>query len=214
MQGGTGFNSELFGSEHLVIDDEFGHTDFRSRQKLTAAVKNFTAAGSQRCHGKGKEALTLKPFWRLSISVNDEPESLLVLPLMDDSVADKMMIFKISNRPMPMPTSTLEETDAFWKQLMAEFPAFLHHLITLQVPEAMRSSRYGVRHFHHPEVMEAIDSLSPEAKLLSMLDDYFAPLATPWTGTADALQRLLEAEGSDNQHEARKLFSFNTACGN
>ena len=34
-----------------------------------------------------------------------------------------------------------------------------------------------------------------------------------WQGTAVELEKLLTANGCDCQYEARKLLSFNTACG-
>ena len=108
MTGITAFNSDLFGCEHLSIDDECGSTEFKSRQKLTAQFKMITAAGSQHCHAKNEPALTLTPFWRLTVSVNDDPESLLVLPLIREDLADKVMLFKIEHHAMPMLTTTNE----------------------------------------------------------------------------------------------------------
>ena len=53
--------------------------------------------------------MTLKPFWRMSISCNEEPENLMILTPMDDSLADKMIILKAYRNPMPMPQSTRAE---------------------------------------------------------------------------------------------------------
>jgi hypothetical protein len=36
----------------------------------------------------------LKPFWRLSITLNDEPENLLILPPLDESLGDKIMLLR------------------------------------------------------------------------------------------------------------------------
>jgi hypothetical protein len=213
MTGGTSFNSDLFGSEHLAIDDECGNTEYRSRQKLTAQFKMITASGSQHCHAKGKVALTLRPFWRLTVSVNDDPESLLVLPLIREDLADKVMLFKIEHHAMPMPTTTNEERAAFWKQLMAELPHWVHHLTQWEIPADLKANRFGVAHYHHGEIMEAIEGLSPEMKLYSILENHFRGWDRPWVGTAAELEALLTDEHADSKYEARKLFSYNTACG-
>jgi len=213
MNGGTAFNSELFGAEHLVIDDELGQSDFRARQKLTASFKMITSAGSQQCHPKGKPAVTLRPFWRLTVSVNDEPESLLVLPLLKNDLADKIMIFRVGHQTMPMPTRTNEEREAFWNQLMTEFPHWLDFLINQwRIPTELQEDRFGVRAFHHPEIVETIDSLSPEMKLYNLLEAQFGNYNHAWTGTATQLETLLSGDQGGSRHEARKLFSYNTAC--
>ncbi len=76
-------------------------------------VLHLTTDLKQRCHAKHREPLTLTPFWRLSISVNDEPENLMVLPPIDESLGDKMILLKARRTEMPMPTGTTEERDAF-----------------------------------------------------------------------------------------------------
>lgn len=228
MTGGTSFNSELFGAELLIIDDECGTSDFKSRQKLTTQFKMITAAGSQQCHPKGKPAVTLKPFWRLVVSVNDNPESLLVLPLIREDIEDKLMLFKIEHKAMPMPTENNEGRNAFWDQLMIDLPHWLHYLREWQIPAELVGARYGVRHYHNPELIEAIDGLSPEMKLFDLLEKKFnrypegsrgmgsncnsVIYPPPWRGTARELETLLTCNGAETQYEARKLFSFANAC--
>ena len=62
------------------------------------------------------------------MSVNDNPESLLVLPLIREDMADKIMLFKIEHQEMPLLTRTGQERVVFWNQLMAGFPSWLHYL--------------------------------------------------------------------------------------
>ena len=72
MRGGSEFNAELFGAGHLVIEDEQPSSDLRARRNFGARIKEITVNTSASCHGKGRQAISLQPFWRLSISVNDE----------------------------------------------------------------------------------------------------------------------------------------------
>jgi hypothetical protein len=125
MSDRTSFNSDLFRAEHLVIEDNAESTDVRTRRHFGAALKQFCVNRDQHCHGKHQVALTLTPFWRQSISVNDDPERLLVLPPIDPDIADKIMLLRVRRRPMPMPAATSDEKQRFWGIIKAELPAFL-----------------------------------------------------------------------------------------
>jgi uncharacterized protein DUF5906 len=213
MTGLTPFNSDLFEAEHLAIEDDQPSTDIRARRNFGAQLKNITANDWQRCHTKYRVPISLRPFWRLSISLNEEPENLMVLPPIDDSIEDKLILLRAAQFPMPMPTATLAQRKAFWNTLEGELPAFIQFLVQWEIPQELVSERFGIAHFHHPDILEAIDDLAPESKLLSLIKHHLESLGdTSWgPETAEKLER--ELNGSDSQYEAKKLFSFNNACG-
>ena len=217
MCGLTPFNSDLFEAEHLMIEDEQASYDIRSRRNFGAQLKNITATEWQRCHAKNRVAISLAPFWRLSMSVNDEPENLMVLPPIDDSIEDKIIILRAAKTSMSMPTATLEQRTEFWQRLEGELPAFLDYLTRWEIPSELRSERFGITHFHHPEILQAIDNLAPEFRLLRLIDDELFDdvyeAGPRWEGSAEQLERRLCGDDSKCRHEARKLFTFNTACG-
>ena len=225
MSGGTSFNSELFGAEHLMIEDEVPHTDIRKRLAFGARIKDITVNAVQSYHAKHRPAMSLKPFWRLSISLNIEPENLLILPPMEESLDDKMILLKANKLPMPMPTATLAEREAFWKTLIAELPAFLGFLQSWPIPVELISERFGVTHYHHPEILEAINALAPEVRLLELIDaviwaDHLeepsskvrAAKKAESNCTATGLESLL-LKSTEFGHEARRLLSWNNATG-
>ena len=80
MTGKTTFNADLFGAEHLMVEDEAESIDIRARRYFGAKIKEIAVNVDQHCHGKGKTALTLTPVWRMTLSLNDEPERMQVLP--------------------------------------------------------------------------------------------------------------------------------------
>jgi hypothetical protein len=215
MAGLTPFNADLFGSEHQMIEDDQASSDIRSRRNFGAQWKGITAADEKRCHAKGRTAVMLTPFWRLSVSVNDEPENLMVLPPIDESIQDKLIILRASRSPkgMPMPTGTNAQRKAFWRTLVGELPAFIHFLNEWEIPQELQGDRFGITHFHHPEILEAIDALAPESKLLSLIKHYLDSLGDSEWGPATAEKLERDLNGSDSQYEAKKLFSFNNACG-
>jgi hypothetical protein len=105
---GTSFNSELFPVPHLMIADTLHASDPKARAALESAIKETTASRSQRSHGKNKDALNqLQPFWRLTVSLNDDGPGLSLLPRPDGSMSDKMLLFHV-RRPGDMPTTDEE----------------------------------------------------------------------------------------------------------
>jgi len=216
MTGGTTFNSDLFGGEHLVLEDESESVDIRSRRHFAANIKSLLASWSQSCHAKHREALTLQPIWRMSISLNDDPERLLVLPPLDDDVRDKIIALKVAKKPMPMPTDTPELADRFWQTMVSELPAFLAFLETWTIPAEIADARYGVTAFQNPEIVEKLNELNPEDRLLELIDLQFFrnPMRRdPWTGSAAELERKLTGDDGKCQREAQRLLSWSAACG-
>ncbi|MBI5385957.1 MAG: hypothetical protein HZA90_14860 [Verrucomicrobia bacterium] len=216
MTGGTGFNADLFGAEHLMIEDEAALPTLAARRSFGAFIKNFTVNEVHRCHAKFKTPVSLTPYWRVTISVNDEPENLMVLPPLDESLVDKIMLL-LMNRPTLQPTQTQESREAFWRSLVSELPHFLYYLLEWEIPPELRSDRFGVTHFHHPHLVAAIDDLAPEERLMDIIDevlfrDFEVMNPADFEGTAGELERRLY--GSDAwEPEVRRLLTFPSACG-
>ncbi len=215
MSGESPFNSDLFGAEHLMVEDEAGSTDLRVRREFGARIKDFTVNQVQSCHAKGRPALSLRPFWRVTISLNDEPENLSVLPPLDESLIDKVSLLRASKKPMPYDTQSSEGHAAFWQGLLAELPAFVAFLGRWEIPEPLKSQRFGVIHYHHPTLLEEITRLAPETRLLSLIDSVLFADVNEFNGalvmTSDEVERRLLA--SNFAYEARRLLSFNNAIG-
>jgi len=215
MSGATEFNGELFGCEHLMIEDDIGSTDFRARRNFGTRIKEFTVNEVQSCHAKNRQAINLKPFWRLSITLNEEPENLLILPPLDESLQDKIILLKAQKKPMPMPTITREGRSQFWKTLISELPAFIWFLTRWEIPPELRSERFGVTHYHHPELLAELETMAPENKLLEIIDMYFhisGRDSEKWQGTAAELESQL-LNSQDVGAESRKLLNWPNATG-
>jgi len=80
------------------------------------------------------------------------------------------MLLKVNKRPMPMPTFSTVEREAFRATIKAELPAFLHFLLGWEIPTELRSERFGIRHYHHPDLLAAIDSTKREFRFLEFID--------------------------------------------
>lgn len=231
MSGATDFNGDLFGAEHLMIEDDIASCDIRARRNFGARIKDFTVNEVQSCHAKNRQAISLKPFWRVSVSVNDEPENLLILPPLDDSIKDKLLLLKVQSQPPIRRTVTLEERSEFWRTLLDELPGFVWALKRWDIPAQIQGGRFGVLHFHHPDLLQAINDSAPETKLLALIDAAMKQKieiiegnlcqttvtregsgmpGARWLCTAELLERTISEQ---YPNEARRLFTWQNAAG-
>jgi len=216
MSGGTAFNEDWFEAEHLCIEDESSSTDIRKRTALGSWIKQVTVNEMHRCHPKYQKPIMLPPFWRLTLSLNDDPEHLMVLPPLDESLNDKIILLKCDKHDMPMPTGSPKEKQAFMAALLGELPALVSFLLNeWTLPADMESSRFGVKHYHHPAVVEALSNQSPEQRLLDLIDMqmFKTPCPEPEIMRAIDVEKELTKWESDTKREAGKLLSYNTAAG-
>jgi len=210
MRGGTPFNADLFGAEHLMLEDEVPSTHLKDRREFGAALKSFAVNEDQRCHAKGQTPFMVTPFWRVTISLNDEPENLMVLPPLEDNLGDKLTLLRAIKCEMPMPSGTMTERKAFWAQIEKEIPAYLNALVKWDLPEVMICPRFGCKNYHDPYIIEALHTLSPEERLLNLVE---TEVYLPWEGHAIELERKLTDKESSVKREAENLLHYNTACG-
>lgn len=216
--GRTDFNSEMFGAEHLMMEDPASSTKTIDRVYFGEMLKQLIVNDTQRLHRKREDAMTVSPFFRTTISINDDPDKMRVLPLLTPDMKAKVHLFLISDilsAPLPMSTKTLEERAAFRQVIAEQLPAYAWWLLNVFViPEQLRHERFGVTYWHHPGLaMELFDD-TPAAELLQVIDaaDFTMAGGEPrklwqiesvskqmgdlWEGTAIELEQLLTAEAA------------------
>ena len=228
MTGRTDFNRDLFAAEVLSFGDEVASTDYRNRVKFGGLIKQFVVNTSQRCHGKGREAVVLEPFWRVVMSLNDEATSLDVLPpLSNDSLTDKIMLLR-TRRPALFdgPVWQSRTRPENWAQIMQELPGFIGFLTEFQIPRELRDTRLGIKAYQNPDLMALIGAESPERRLLELIDTgrlYIKEtvrhegaesgfVIIRWRGTAAELEARLQ-EHYATKYFASKLLYYTSACG-
>ncbi len=206
MSGKTDFNSELFGAEHLVIADENSNRDMNSRRLFGSRIKDYTVNTSMHCHGKFREALTLTPCQRLTISLNDEDDNLLILPPIDESLSDKIILLKIYIPEFPLDSSGVVNRQSLWETIKDELPGLIHHIEQFKIPAKLRDSRFGLTGFQHPILMESLEELNPEGKLLALIDHHLLDQEKTWEGTTTELESELLDYYSDCRRRAEKII--------
>lgn len=216
MTAQTSFNSDLFKGEHLIIADETPATEYKERMAFGSAIKQLVAEPKQRLHAKGKDALTVEPFWRVTISINDEPENLMVLPPINDSIRDKLMLFKVK-RAQCLPSDTENGRKAFAGALRRELPAFIHYLVgEHKIRQELKKGRFGIREYYNPEIALSVEELSTEAALMSIITQellHDQALSDEWEGTAGELAARLKDPNSSVRGEAEKIIRNSMVLG-
>lgn len=170
MIGQENFNGEFIGSELWVIDDEQASTRHRDRSEFGANIKKAVADRYYRIRGMMRDGVILEMFRLMLICVNREPERLMVLPPLEDDIADKIAVLMAHKHPMPMPAGTPDEKTAFWSTLVDELPHFINWLLNDYEIEPDMYGRFGVTHFHHPDLCSDLFHMSPARVLLEQIE--------------------------------------------
>lgn len=170
MVGKENFNGEALGSELWAIDDEQASTDGKSRSEFGANIKVTVADSLYRIRGMLSNGVILEFFKRLLICVNREPERLMVLPQLEDDIADKISVLLAHKHSMPMPVLSPDEKEEFWNQLMEELPCFIYWLLHEYEIDPSFYGRFGVKHYHHPDLRADLFEMSRERTLWEQIE--------------------------------------------
>jgi len=220
----------------LMMEDPASSTKTVERVYFGEMLKGLVVNDTQRLHQKREDAMIVAPFFRVTISVNNDPDKMRVLPLLTPDMKDKLHLFLVSSAPLPMPTNTLDERAAFRAQIDKELPAYAWYLLNeYEIPEGLRSVRMGVKEWHHPALALELFDDTPAAELLTIIDaaefraigagqeaesyklwelkSHAKDEDDEWIGSALELERLLLGENGDWSctvaREAKRLIMHN-----
>lgn len=201
------FNADLFPAALLKLDDKGASANLEERRQRGDALKALIWQEFQRMEGKGLDAVMVAPFWRLVIAANPEDSSLNVLPTLNDSLRDKLILLRAK------PAENLPADDAAkaaWvKAIRAELPAFALWLTKYKPRRGLKlDARTGVLNLWHPEVAGALLEKQPECKAREVIAELF-PM--PWEGTATEFYK--EVRQRDGAGHFEGLFASIDKCG-
>jgi len=154
------------------VDDAPTDGDPRDKRRFTQALKEHAANPTLLYHPKFRDAIELPFLGRVVITMNIDPESLALLPAMDSSFADKVMLFRLRDGFVPKFKRTTTENES---QILSELPHFLRWLLNWEPPKEVinRSKpRYGVKPFHHPKLVEESHAESVEYSVQELLEPW------------------------------------------
>lgn len=211
---GNDFNANLFKAEHLFLDDCQNSTSIKDRLAFGTILKTHTVGASVKgLHAKGRDEINVAPWWRITITLNDSPEAMMILPPLNEDISDKIILLRASRFDFPEPIQTSDEKDRFAAKIRSEIPAFIYWLLNVyQIPEEHADPRrYNVATYHHPDLKENLESLSPESELMELIDLALADdlLRGPVWITAEKLEERIRGY---HARRADQIFTFRQSC--
>ena len=160
--GKTDFNSHLFEYGLWTVDDEAPSARASTHISFTSKIKEFVANPEFLCNTKFKKAVRIEWDGRLSITLNDDTVSLRLMPDMDMSIRDKLMVFKCHQ---------FKKFDlGFRKRAEAEIPHFAQWLIDYETPKELAELRFGVKAYINPEISDMLSSDGRYSHIQELLD--------------------------------------------
>lgn len=206
------WNDDLVGSELLLVDDSVGSTDYRARQAFAARFKEAIFGPEIQLRKRHRTSVSVRPVWRVMACCNDTPEALEVLPPISADMADKMILLSAAPVSLQIDTSSPEGKKELQKQILSELPALASRLKNLEIPDHLHDSRGGVTAWRHPELVAALEGISPAQQLRELIALAFerGSLDTPWLDTVELtaaeLESTLTAPQSQTATQARTLL--------
>jgi hypothetical protein len=214
------FNGALAGAEHWAIGDPDSTTDMKTRRQIGTKLKQCLVEPEFEIEFKGKDALLLPLFRRVTLTVNKEPENLAVVPPIDNSLMDKVFLFSCA------PAKLGSDRIHIGKMLREQAPLLrlwlLRYYCASRLPKEWRESseqngRMGIRAWQHPDLFEILSGLSMEAKLLNMMDQAFfdekSTACDRVKGKARDIEKRLRDSKQFSDVQLDKMFPHPSTCG-
>lgn len=160
--GKTIFNRECAESAYWAVDDDRGSSTWERRDEFSNCLKRLVANTRMAYHAKYKDEQTVDWRGRIGVTFNLDPKGLQILPDMDSSNEDKIMLFQFGDY---LPDFTNVE-----EVIARELPFYLRKVVNWKIPDyIMGAPRFGVKSFHHPNLMQASRDAAPSGILAEML---------------------------------------------
>ena len=205
VTGDDNFNENLFEVGLGTVDDQLASSDRRSHLRYTALLKKLVANNVLSMRAMFKGSVDIDWCGRLSVTMNEDPESMRMLPDLDINNRDKVVILRCS----PQPINFLADVE---RTIQQELTYFCRYIYDFCIPkECAGSPRFGVKSYIDPHLRGESDYSSVTYATVEMLDEwresYFTafPDKTEWYGSITKLVSELSTEFGENAEIRRNL---------
>jgi hypothetical protein len=166
LLGEDQFNSTLFGSPVWTVDDAIAPSDPRARQRYSQIVKMSVANDRMNKRGMYREGTTTEWLGRILVTLNDDPESVQLLPSTDMSIMDKLAFFRASIAFAGQRWPSNEDFAPEWGM----FCAWLRDW-TIPANIAI-GGRFGVAPYHFPDLVRSAESAQDNRNFEDMVNQW------------------------------------------
>ena len=180
LTGNDSFNANLVKAEHLMMEElDNVSQKMVDRLAFSESIKALVANTGVTLRLMRTDPMTINPFWTATLSMNNDPDKLRSFPPLTPDFREKVLMLLVRRSPMPMPTRTDGEKEAFNAAVAAELPAYAFWLLNeFEIPAHLLvddkgedATRFGFRDWQHPELARELFDDSPSAELLVIIDE-------------------------------------------
>lgn len=140
------FTAPFFEVPLLTVHDEHAAPDEVKHTRYSSMIKKLVANKDFFYNQKFEKAGMIKWSGRVIVSCNTDAQSMRLLPNVDISMLDKVMLFRMSDIKKNFFTG-------FTKHIERELPYFCRWLLEWQVPEHIKGgTRFGVKRYLHKQL--------------------------------------------------------------
>lgn len=163
------WTSEILKCPIMTIDDDTTADDVKSHRVYTTKLKRMVANAQATYNKKYGSAGRVQWLGRVIITCNLDPDSLRILPDMNQGNADKIMLFQAGEG------KPLEDMNQINEILDRELPHFARWLCEWRVPSWLLAGdeRFWVRPYHHVSLLEAATEQGSAINMLEMLREVY-----------------------------------------
>jgi len=172
FSGVTSFRGDLASSVLLVMDDSAESVRSVARHKLAKNLKEYLVVPQRRFEAKYKKSVTAPTFQRVVMLGNHD--SLNVFPAPERDFLDKYALLRAYMSKEMSAIRSEAEKEAWIDSYRQAIPAFMHYLIhEFEIPDEIVDSRYGVKAFQDPELLDELSNAGTDRELLCCLEKHY-----------------------------------------
>lgn len=197
VTGKDEFNGNLLAAPIWTCHDTQQTADNpTSRNAFTQRLKRIIADRELISRSMFKEGVDVPWNGRIIVTLNTDAESLRMLPDLEQTTLNKVLLLRASD-------PGVDEFPAD-EEILAELPSFGAFLRDYEIPAAIREARFGIRAWHHPDLLDAAHAESPITSALEVISiwrkEYFSGVdkgVENWVGNStELLQEMLSLDGT------------------
>lgn len=165
----TKFNKSAAENALWRCDDVISQGDQATKQLLASSLKSMASKPTVMYQPKFVDVTELPFKGRVFLTCNVDPESLKILPYLDGTIKDKLMLFRMAEGFQPHFFNTNQENEA---RALTELPFFLRWIMDYQIhPDIVdpKNPRFYVKSFHHKTLVAEANSEQPESLMAEIL---------------------------------------------
>ena len=199
LTGATDWNSELIQRPLWTVDDAAALRDRQTYARWNSQIKKMSANRTFTVQEKYRKSTTVNWAGRIVVTLNTDPESKRMLPDLDISNSDKVMIINCGTKPVEFPEDIAGT-------IASELPAFARFLLDWIPPAGVvNQGRYGVHAFIDEELKLDAHMGASSHSFLELLRAFVVDmdLDEPLVGSSTQILGQLLSDSSIVQNVAR-----------